>query len=58
MSLMMVQKFKFAGPDPPAEPASKPEEDQAEEVKSPPPKGKKEEAPVEIELTEEEKAEL
>ena len=55
----MVQKFKFSGPDPPAEPPQKVEEEQQEEVKAAPAKGgKKEEVPVEIELTEEEKAEL
>lgn len=58
MNLLLVQKFKFSGPDPPADPPKKEEEEQVEEVKSPPAKGKKEEVPVEIELTEEEKAEL
>lgn len=61
MRLMTVHKFKFSGPDPPLEPVKK-EEDEAEkeETKAAPgAKGKKvEEVPVEIELTEEEKAEL
>ena len=61
MRLMTAQKFKFSGPDPPQEPI-KQEQDEAEkeEVKATPAaKGKKvEEVPVEIEMPEEEKAEL
>ena len=58
MRFLTVQKFKFSGPDPPAEPAKLETEEVQEDVKSPPAKGKKEEAPVEVELTEEEKLEL
>ncbi len=58
MRLLTVQKFKFSGPDPPLEPVKPDVEEVQEEAKAPPAKGKKEEAPVEVELTEEEKAEL
>ena len=37
--MLSVEKFKFAGPDPPLEKQVKEEEVQ-EEVKAPPPKGK------------------
>lgn len=55
-----MQKFKFSGPDPPSEPVKAVVEDaQEEEKKSVPSKGKaKEEVTIEVELTEEEKAEL
>ena len=63
MRLLTVQKFKFAGPDPPAEPIKKEEVViPVEEIKAAPSgpgaKSKKEEVVVEIELTEQEKAEL
>ena len=56
MRLLTVQKFKFAGPDPPLEPV-KPDEGEGhqEEVKATPAgaaKGKKDEVIVEVELTE------
>ena len=60
MSMLSVAKFKFAGPDPPLEPPKKEEDEQQEEAKAAPKAAPKkgEEAAVEIELTEEEKAEL
>lgn len=60
MSLLTVQKFKFAGPDPPFDPPKKEEDEAQEEVKttSKDSKAKKDDAPVEVELTEEEQAEL
>ena len=60
MSQLSVAKFKFAGPDPPLEPPKKEEDEQQEEAKAAPKAAPKkgEEAAVEIELTEEEKAEL
>jgi len=60
LRLLTVQKFKFAGPDPPLEPVKKEVVEVVEEVKAPPAnaKGKKEEVVVEVELTAEEKAEL
>ena len=60
MSMLSVTKFKFAGPDPPLEPPKKEEDEVQEETKAAPKAAPKkgEEVPVEIELTEEEKAEL
>ena len=57
MSLLTVQKFKFSGPDPPYDPPKKEEEEPVEEVKTSKASTNKkgvEEAPVEVELTEEE----
>ena len=60
MSMLSVAKFKFAGPDPPLEPPKKEEDEQQEEAKAAPKAAPKkgEEVAAEIELTEEEKAEL
>ena len=59
MRFLTVQKFKFSGPDPPLEPVKPDVEEAVEETKAPAKGGaKKEEAPVEVELTEEEKAEM
>ena len=52
-----MQKFKFSGPDPPYDPPKKEEEEPVEEVKTSKASTNKkgaEEAPVEVELTEEE----
>ena len=54
LRLLTVEKFKFAGPDPPLEKEKTAESEVPEEVKAPPPKGKQAEVPVEPALTPEE----